>query len=388
MMYWNINESASGSSLPGGATNFLNDLTDVAIANPQADQILKYDGSQFINSNIPAINNIDASQVTTGTLNPARLPNLAGIVLGGDAVPPYISSITPITPSGPQTIEIIGEYFSPITQLSIPGVLVNNLEVRSPTKIVASISKSGLSGNKIITLSNGSSSNQLWSEGIKSINIQIDPYLQNVSLWLKGDGENNSPSIIDSSPNPKAITVIGDAKISTTQSKYGGSSLYFDGTGDMIRFPVHTDFNFTGPFTVESWIYSDKTGDLKTIIQIGTPTMFIIRPRWINPSVGYLYFVGNALLAINHAVFTANTWHHIAFTRDNSDNWRFFVDGILNVWGTQAGTVTGDSGNNFIGGGDSGQGSWQGFLDNLRITKGIARYTTNFNPETDTYLNT
>ena len=60
-----------------------------------------------------------------------------------------------------------------------------------------------------------------------------DPDFANVSLLLHGDGTNGSTTIVDSSSSSKTVTAVGDAQISTAQSKFGGSSIYFDGTGDI-----------------------------------------------------------------------------------------------------------------------------------------------------------
>ena len=86
-------------------------------------------------------------------------------------------------------------------------------------------------------------------------NQNQDPFANNVVLFLKGNGANGSTNIIDSSPNPKTISVFGDTQISTAQSKYGGSSIVFDGVGDYLEVTPLTAFNFgTGDFTIESWI--------------------------------------------------------------------------------------------------------------------------------------
>jgi hypothetical protein len=65
-----------------------------------------------------------------------------------------------------------------------------------------------------------------------------DPYFSNVSLLLHGDGANGSTTIVDSSPSPKTVTAVGNAQISTAQSKFGGSSLAFDGSGDYLTVQV------------------------------------------------------------------------------------------------------------------------------------------------------
>ena len=86
-----------------------------------------------------------------------------------------------------------------------------------------------------------------------------DPYFYSNSLLLYGDGVDASTAIVDSSLNNHAITVNGDAQISTNQSKFGGSSLYFDGNGDYLTSPTNTDFEFgTGDFTVELWAFFNR----------------------------------------------------------------------------------------------------------------------------------
>ena len=64
-----------------------------------------------------------------------------------------------------------------------------------------------------------------------------DPYYSAVSLLLPMDGTNGSTTFTDSSLNGLTVTAVGNAQISTTQSKYGGASGYFDGTGDYCQFP-------------------------------------------------------------------------------------------------------------------------------------------------------
>ena len=70
---------------------------------------------------------------------------------------------------------------------------------------------------------------------------ETDPYRSQVSLLLHGDGANGSTTIVDSSPSPKTVTAVGNAQISTTQSKFGGSSLAFDGAGDYLEAPHSND---------------------------------------------------------------------------------------------------------------------------------------------------
>ena len=82
-----------------------------------------------------------------------------------------------------------------------------------------------------------------------------DPNFADVSLLLHGDGANNSTTFTDSSSNNFTLSRVGDVKISTTESKFGGSSIFFDGTGDYLTLANNSDFNFPNDFTVEAWVY-------------------------------------------------------------------------------------------------------------------------------------
>ena len=98
---------------------------------------------------------------------------------------------------------------------------------------------------------------------LKKESATADPYYDNVSLLLHGDGTNGSTTIVDNSPSPKTMTALGNAQISTTESLFGGSSLYFDGSGnDAIQTLPGNDFVYgTGPFTLEAWIYYQGKGN-------------------------------------------------------------------------------------------------------------------------------
>jgi hypothetical protein len=66
------------------------------------------------------------------------------------------------------------------------------------------------------------------------LRVPVDPVFNNVSLLLHGNGTNGSTTITDNSPTPKTVTAVGNAQISTAQSKFGGASIAFDGTGDYL----------------------------------------------------------------------------------------------------------------------------------------------------------
>lgn len=210
----------------------------------------------------------------------------------------------------------------------------------------------------------------------------VDPHLANVVLHLKGDGANDSTNIVDSSPTSKTITRFGDTKISTAQSKYGGSSIYFDGTGDYLTLPSDSDLIFatSSTFTVEFWVKLNATNLAYTVLKLSTNGGFRVGSGLIQ-----MYDANSSLN--RSSSYTANlNWTHVAYVRI-SNVINMYVNGILltssvaNFGANSAFTVSSIGGLPF-----TGANYLAGYLDSLRITKNIARYTANFNPETDTYL--
>jgi len=98
-----------------------------------------------------------------------------------------------------------------------------------------------------------------------------DTNINEVSLLLHGDGTNGSTTITDSSPTPKTVTAVGDAQISTAQSKFGGSSLFFNNNfANAITTPSNAAFAFdTNDFTVEAWIYQLGQTTFSALLEIG-----------------------------------------------------------------------------------------------------------------------
>ena len=95
-----------------------------------------------------------------------------------------------------------------------------------------------------------------------------DPNFANVSLLLHGDGANNSTTFTDSSSNNFTLSRVGDVKISTTQSKFGGSSIFFDGAGDYLTLANNSVFTFPSSFTVEAWVFPTLSLILLTLYSL------------------------------------------------------------------------------------------------------------------------
>lgn len=185
------------------------------------------------------------------------------------------------------------------------------------------------------------------------------------------------------------LETVGNAQVSTVQKKYGTGALYFDGTGDWLAVPDSNHWAFTGDFTIESWVYPTSLGTERIIISQwfgGTTanTAFTIDFQSTN-KVRAIFSSGGTMSTINSSsTFTANNWYHIAAVRSGSII-TLYVNGISEGTVTQAGAINNIAQSLFIGALNN-QGTiaspFVGYIDDLRITKGVARYTANFTPPT------
>lgn len=213
-----------------------------------------------------------------------------------------------------------------------------------------------------------------------------DQYWDSVVLALRGEGANNSTTIIDDSNSAKAGTVSGDAKISTAQFKYGSSSLVFDGTGDYITFSASADFGFgTGDFTLELYVRASAfpgAGVYWPILDFRPAGGVVPGGIFFNSTGNIDYFNGSVDTVSSNAI-ALNTWAHIAINR-TSGTTKIFIDGVQ-------GASFSDSSNwattNIcaIGKHQAASTYFNGYLDNIRITKGVGRYPAAFTPPASTF---
>ena len=223
-----------------------------------------------------------------------------------------------------------------------------------------------------------------------------DPNYSNVSVLLHGDGTNNSTTFTDNSPNNFVLTGAGNAKISTAQiGQFGNASILLDGNGDYITGTLAdaNAFNLPNDFTVEARIYLSTTA--------GTHA---IAGKWAGTgNFAFIFYVTGTTIefasanngqfgAITSAAtsFSTNTWYHVAASRSGS-SLRLFQDGALLTTATE--TRDCSSGNSlsrlFVGGNQDGIANnptfafyFNGHIEEVRVTKGVARYTAAFSSPT------
>jgi hypothetical protein len=210
--------------------------------------------------------------------------------------------------------------------------------------------------------------------------IVADPNFASVSLLLHMNGSNGSTTFTDTSTTAHSISVFGNAQVTTTSPKFGTGALLLDGAGDYLSAPSHTSLTLgTGDFTIEAWVRFDTVSAAQYIFSqrdTGGFSLLLLadgRLQGITPSL-------NTVTEVS-ATMAVDTWYHVAFTRSGT-SYNIWVGGISSATGTITGE-DGASGISYIGYRGSGGVTYlDGRIDDLRITKGVARYTTTFTPPT------
>jgi hypothetical protein len=207
------------------------------------------------------------------------------------------------------------------------------------------------------------------------------------TLHIKG----TDASIIDKAQTSN-VTLAGNTTGSTGQTKFASTkSMYFDGNGDSLSItPGYDDpiYNFgTADWTIEVWAYIQTLSSGRNLISFLRASTNEAVPHFYTMDTGLRYYVNNADVITTSSVLSLNTWHHIALTRNGNDH-KIFVDGthVGSTWTNsityvQGRPVLGDyhsSLNNLTG----ATNTLHGYAQDLRITKGLARYTSNFTPPT------
>ncbi len=206
-----------------------------------------------------------------------------------------------------------------------------------------------------------------------------DPYTK---LLIHADGAFTG----DSSVTPHTVTVNGPL-LADAQSKFGGKSFIFDGNNDDLTIANHADFEMgAGDFTVECWYKTSAGGGqwANPIIAYGTNTA--AGSSWKIYGGEYLWgYIWSGSTDYNVTATTATNddqWHHVALCR-NGDTMKIFIDGTEEDSVSVTGITCNDAAAATLYVGTDGAGTrYTGYIDEIRISKGVARYTANFTPPT------
>jgi hypothetical protein len=189
--------------------------------------------------------------------------------------------------------------------------------------------------------------------------------------------------------NGRAATFSGNAQLDTAQFRFGSSSLLMDGTGDSAIFADNVDWDLSDAnsdqFTIETFVRWNAvaSGNRGVISQWGSIGNRAWALELTSGDLTNLTFTfstdGNATtnVATSSAGLTTATWYHLAVDKDSSGKIRVYVDGVMRGSSTPASSAFFNSINTLsIGGGTGTAGLMNGWIDETRITKGLARYAS------------
>jgi hypothetical protein len=171
------------------------------------------------------------------------------------------------------------------------------------------------------------------------------------------------------------LETVGNAQVDTSVKKFGLGSMKFDGTGDYLLVPHSVDQLFgTGPFTIEMWVNPDTIG-LKAFIGKGASGS----TGWavgIDSSGRVVFYYGSTSFTSTGSI-SALTWTHIAVVREGTgtNQTKIYINAVNDGTGTVSTDFTQTEAMN-IGSGRGGSGLLNGYIDDLRLTKGVARTIT------------
>lgn len=179
------------------------------------------------------------------------------------------------------------------------------------------------------------------------------------------------------------LETVGNAQISTTQSKFGGSSMYFTGASGTYMTSPFIPVPGTGAFTLEAWVYTTASATQMIYTQYTAADA----NRWhfsIDNNSGYKLNLahGTAATVWGATVVPLNQWNHVAVTRDSSNNLRIFLNGTLDGSSASYTYTLQQIGPRIGAMNNTTQYNFNGYIDDLRVTSGYARYTASFTPPT------
>ena len=199
-----------------------------------------------------------------------------------------------------------------------------------------------------------------------------DPYFANVSYLLVGNGANGTTTNIkDSSNNNLTTTVVGSTVISTAQSKFNtGSSVYFPSASNYLSIASSSVLNFPGAFTVEMWVFCSAAASFASFFGVLSGFQFGLS------ATGFLAtaYQGVTFELISATALPLNSWNYLTVTRDASNLVTIYLNGNSIASGTYSTNYP--AGTAYVNYNPAlPTAGFTGYIYDLRVTKGVARYT-------------
>ncbi|PSH68627.1 hypothetical protein CU102_12775 [Phyllobacterium brassicacearum] len=219
--------------------------------------------------------------------------------------------------------------------------------------------------------------------------VDSDPFFSSVVLLCGFNGVDGATTSSDESSAAHALTFVGNAQLDTAQFKFGASSLLLDGGGDRMTSPDSLDWQLgaanSDPWTVECWVrWNVLDTNNRGIMGQGSAAWILTGAG----TIGQLAFAGanSGTLTTTGTAMTTGVWYHVAVDHDSTGKIRLYIDGVMRASATPANSAIPNITDQLGIGAQNSSGSvdMNGWLDEIRITKGVARYASDsgFTPPT------
>ena len=216
------------------------------------------------------------------------------------------------------------------------------------------------------------------------------------ALLLRFNGSDGSTIFTDSSPNNLTVTANGSVQISTAQSVFGGASALLNGSSDFISVPYSSNFSPLGSaFTIECWLRPDATqtagagggGNAGGIVSLRNAGVYCGYEFSIRTDLTLQLLVyqsgGWASVPSSATALVAGVWSHIALVVGGDGSTTLYINGVADAY--LAGIPIAyeeNAGDTHVYIGVGGDGFFNGYIDEVRVVKGLSVYTSTFTPPT------
>jgi hypothetical protein len=210
----------------------------------------------------------------------------------------------------------------------------------------------------------------------ESISVPTEPPTSTTNVVLLLNYTNGG---IYDATSKNDLETVGNAQISTIQSKWGGSSISFDGTGDWLLIPDQPPQRIgTGKFTIELWVYRNSSGTYGLVGKGTGTTGWLVS---LNSSNQVVFTYGSSTITSTGTV-SATTWTHIAVVREgtSTNQTKIYINGTNDGTGTVS-TDFNQTNSMYVGADRTGGSVANAYMQDVRVTN-YARYTSNFTAPT------
>jgi hypothetical protein len=229
----------------------------------------------------------------------------------------------------------------------------------------------------------GQAARHLWARMAPPMGVYgYDPHYDKVKALLSGNGNNTTARARNDIKNEN-WTINGNVAVSSAQARFNGASYIFDGTGDYIDSPAHADYTLgTDDFTIEGWVRptNSVSGRYNAVFDNrmnGTAGLGLYAGGSAAQDQNKLVLANNAAVVTQGGTVAVNTWQHVVLQRSGTSvtGWVNGIKALTYVDNRSYDSTFWRLGRDTVDG-----NALIGHLDEVRYTRGVARYPLTFTP--------